>query len=157
MLDLASNVPRAIPLLNVDIYSMTDKRWRDYPSLETQGASVAISADGSRLAYVTRSTAPALPHIQFMDLKTGAVSIGPETTWLTGHITWSPDGRRIAFDNGNEIERPAAEKPISPPSSIFVFDVETGRVSKIADGMSPSWSPSENGLSFMISGLIGTM
>src|ERR1035437_9507174 len=69
--DLASNVPRAFPLLTVGIYSMIDKRWRDYPNLETQGGSVAISADGSRLAYVTRSTAEAPPHIQFMDLKTG--------------------------------------------------------------------------------------
>jgi Tol biopolymer transport system component len=146
--DLASNVPRAFPLLTVGIYSMIDKRWRDYPNLETQGGSVAISADGSRLAYVTRSTAPALPHIEFMDLKTGAVSIGPETTRLDGHITWSPDGRRIAFDRATEIERSTAGKPISPPTAIFVFDVETGTVSKIADGMSPIWSPSGEWIAF---------
>jgi Tol biopolymer transport system component len=146
--DLASNVSRAIPMLTVGIYSMIDKRWRDYPSLETQGGSIAISADGSKLAYVTRSTAPAQPHIQFMDLATGAVSIGPETTRLDGHISWSPDGRRITFDRETEVERSVNGKPISPPTAIFVFDVETGTVSKIADGMSPTWSPSGEWIAF---------
>ena len=146
--DLASSVPRALPLLTVGIYSMTEKRWRDYPSLEIQGGSVAISADGSMLAYVTRSTAEAPPRIQFLDLKTGAVSIGPESMKNNGHITWSPDGRRIAFDRDTEIESSADGKPISPSTAIFVFDVETGTVSKIADGMSPSWSPSGEWIAF---------
>jgi WD40 repeat protein len=145
--DLASTVPRAFPLLTVGVYSMIEKRWRDYPRLEVQGGSVAISPDGSKLAYVMHSTAEA-PRIQFLDLKTGAVSTGPESMKNNGHITWSPDGRRIAFDRETEIERTADGKPISPPMAIFVFDVETGTVSKIADGMSPSWSPSGEWIAF---------
>jgi hypothetical protein len=140
--DISSTVPRALPLLTVGVYSMIERRWRDYPSLEIQGGSVAISPDGSKLAYVTRSTAEAPPRIKFLDLKTGAVSIGPKSMKNNGHITWSSDGRRIAFDRETEIERSTDGKPISPPMAIFVFDVETGTVSKIADGMSPSWSPS---------------
>lgn len=144
--DSASAAPRVRPLLTVGIYSMIEKRWRDYPSLEIQGGSVAISADGSKLAYVTRSTAEAPPRIGFLDLKTGAVSIGPESMKNAGHITWSHDGRRIAFDR--ELERSAGGKPIPPLMAIFVFDVETGTVSKIADGMSPSWSPSGEWIAF---------
>lgn len=140
--DLASTVPRALPLLTVGIYVMDERRWRDYPSLLVQGGSVAISADGSRLAYLARSTDETPARIHFLDLKTGTVSIGPESTKYTGDITWSPDGRRIAFDRATRIEASASGKPISPPMAIYVFDVETGTISKIADGMSPSWSPS---------------
>jgi dipeptidyl aminopeptidase/acylaminoacyl peptidase len=146
--DFASTVPRALPLLTVGIYSMIEKRWRDYPSLKIQGGSVAISPDGSRLAYVTRSTAEAPPRIQFLDLKTGAVTIGPESMKNNGHITWSPDGRRIAFDRETEIKTSADGKLISPPMAIFVFDVETGIISKIADGLSPIWSPSGEWIAF---------
>jgi len=81
-----------------------------------------------------------------MDLKTGTVSIGPESTKNAGHITWSPDGRRIAFDK--EAERSVARKAIPPLRAIYVLDVESGSVSKIADGMSPSWSPSGDWIAF---------
>ncbi len=146
--DLASTVPRALPLLTVGVYSMIEKQWRDYRNLEVQGGSVAISPDGSKLAYLARSTNGAPARIHFLDLKTGAVSIGPESTKYTGDITWSPDGRCVAFDRATEIERSPSGKPPSPPMAIFVFDVATGKISKIADGMSPSWSPSGEWIAF---------
>jgi Tol biopolymer transport system component len=90
------------------------------------------------LAYVTRGTVEAPPRIQFLDLKTGAVSIGPKSIRNAGHIMWSHDGRRIAFNR--EYERSTGGRPIPRLMANFVFDVETGTVSKVADGMSPSWS-----------------
>ena len=144
--DFASTVPRALPLLTVGIYSMIEKRWRDYPSLKIQGGSVAISPDGSKLAYVTRGTAEARPRIQFLDLKTGAASIGPESMKNAGHISWSPDARRIVFDR--EVERSADGKAIPPLMAIFVLDVASGSASKIADGTSPTWSPSGEWIAF---------
>lgn len=143
--DNASAAPRSRPLLTVSIYSM-DNGWRDYTNLETLGGTVAISADGSRIAFVKGSTAEAPARLQFLDIKTGAVRIGPESTKDAGDITWSPDGRRIAFDR--EVARSADEKAIPPLRAIYVLDVERGTASKLADGISPSWSPSGEWIAF---------
>jgi len=71
----------------VSVYSTVDKRWRNYTNLEILGGgTVALSADGSKLACVTRSTAESPSRLQFQDLKTGVVSIGPESTKNAGHI-----------------------------------------------------------------------
>jgi Tol biopolymer transport system component len=144
--DNASPVPRVRPLLAVGVYSTIDKRWKDYANLEIQGGSVAISPDGSRLACFTPSTDEVPSHLQFLDVKTGAVRIGPESTKDAGHITWSPDGRRVAFDT--ELARSADGKAIPPLRAIYVLDVENGTASKLADGTSPSWSPSGEWIAF---------
>jgi Tol biopolymer transport system component len=144
--DSDSAVVRVRPLLSVGIYSMIEKRWRDYPNVRTPGGSVAISADGSKLACVTPFTAESPSRLQLLDLKTGIVSIGPESTKKTGSISWSPDGRHIAFSK--EVDRLANGKPIPALMGIFVFDVETGTVSKIGDGRSPAWSPSGDWIAF---------
>src|SRR5208337_1450165 len=144
--DLASATPRARPKLIVGVYSLHDKQWRDYANLEILGGSVAISPDGSRLACSGQSADGLPPQLRFLDLKTGTVTIGPGSANNAGEITWSPDGRRIAFDK--EVERSVNGESIPPHRAIFVLDVETGTASKIADGMSPSWSPSGEWIAF---------
>jgi dipeptidyl aminopeptidase/acylaminoacyl peptidase len=144
--DKASAAPRSRPLLTVGIYSMMDKGWRDYTNLKILDGTVAISADGSRLACVTRSTAEVPARLQFLDVKTGAVSIGPESTEDAGDITWSPDGRHLAFDR--KVARSVDGHAIPPLRAIYVLDVESGTASKLADGMSPSWSPSGEWIAF---------
>jgi dipeptidyl aminopeptidase/acylaminoacyl peptidase len=138
--------PRPRPLLTIGIYFLSDKSWRDYRNLEILGGKVAISADGSQLACITRRVAQLPLRIQFLDLKTGAVSIGPDSTTNAGDIAWSPDGRRIAFVR--DVERPVKGEAIPPLRAIYVLDVETGTVLRIADGMSPSWSPSGEWIAF---------
>ena len=122
--------PEAKPKLIVGTYDITDSKWTDYKGLEIKGGSVAISPDGSKLACSYMATGPSLLHI--LDLKTGSITVGPETTKGAGSLTWSPDNQRIAFVK--DVERTRNGVGIPPLRAVFVLNVEDGTVSKIADG-----------------------
>jgi len=128
----------------VGTYDIATREWRDYTDLEIKGGSVAISPDGSRLACSDMATEPSLLHI--LDLKTGKISVGPEATKDARFLTWSPDGRRIAFDR--DFQRGADGSPISLLPEIYVLNTENGAVSKIAEGTAASWSPSGEWIAF---------
>jgi dipeptidyl aminopeptidase/acylaminoacyl peptidase len=133
-----TNRYRSIPLV-VSTYSMTDKKWTEYKDLQIRGGSVAISPDGSKVACSSMAGAPYGLHI--LDVKTGKVTVGPETADGAGSMSWSPDGRRIAFDRDGIYRQGRAK-------GILVLDVEAGTVSRIAEGSHPSWSPSGEWIAF---------
>jgi Tol biopolymer transport system component len=139
--DDASTASRKRPRLIVSTYSMTDKKWTDYKELAVFDGSVAISPDGTKLACITQTVAGAPSYLRILDVRTGTVKAGPQSSDNIGpDLSWSPDGQRIAFDR--EVERSANGKSIPSLRAIYVLNVTAGTVSKIADGMSPSWSPS---------------
>ena len=133
------------PRLMVSTYSMADNRWTDHQELEVVVGSIAISPDGSQLACVTREMPGAPAGLRILDLKSGKVTVGPEMPErASSGISWSPDGRRIVFDMYSY--RPADADVVS---SIYVLDLASGTVSKIAEGKSPSWSPSGEWIAFI--------
>jgi Tol biopolymer transport system component len=125
-------------LFTVGTYSMTDHKWTEYTGLELSHGAVSISPDGTKLACVARTTPEGASLFRILDLRTRKITEGqPPSQKSNNAISWSPDGRRIAFSA--DVEMPGDEPPVP---EIFVMDVETGRVSKIANGWGPSWSPS---------------
>src|SRR5579871_4253594 len=131
-------LPRWEHYYTVATYSMAEGKWTQYPELELSHGAVSISPDGAKLACVARTTpeGPSLFHI--LDLNTRKITVGqPPSNKSDNAISWSPDGRRIAFSAN--IVMPVDEPPVP---EVFVMDVETGKVSRIAKGWGPTWSPS---------------
>ncbi|MGA3372889.1 MAG: hypothetical protein ABSC48_14125 [Terracidiphilus sp.] len=122
----------------VSTYSMTDNKWTEYPGLELSHGAVSISPDGRKLACVARTATEGTSLFRILDLKTGKITVGQQPSQKSDNaISWSPDGRQIVFSA--DVEMPGDEPPVP---EVFVMDVETGRVSMIAKGWGPSWSPS---------------
>jgi hypothetical protein len=128
----------------VGTYNLVDEKWTEYKDLAIKGGSVAISPDGSKLACSKMVEGDPLLHI--LDLKTGKIWIGPETTRDAVFLTWAPDGRRIAFSK--EFHPDPDGTPSSLLPQIYVLNLEDGKVSRIAEGTAPSWSPSGEWIAF---------
>jgi len=128
----------------VGTYSLADNEWTEYKELVIKGGSVAISPDGSKLACSKMAEGDALLHI--LDLKTGKIWVGPEMTKDAAFLSWAPDGRRIVFSKELQAEPDGTPSSLLP--GIYVLNIEDGRVSRIAAGTAPSWSPSGEWIAF---------
>jgi len=128
-------------------YSIPDNRWAEYKQTAFTNGVIAISPNGTTLAYLEFKTDAAPAQFHFLDLPTGKTTAGPILEQDAGTaISWSPDGHRIAFDM--EVPRARKKVPIPPLHAICVLDVQKGTVSKLADGTLPSWSPSGDWIAF---------
>jgi len=133
----ASQPPRA----SVAVYSVPDGKWTDYEAVSGVD-SVAITPDGSRLAFAKGGERGEGVRLHFIDCRSGAKSAGPSI----GHAarpSWSPDGRQIVYELNRAFGTGGREQ------SVMAVDVETGKIWAVADGEIPSWSPSGEWIAYL--------
>lgn len=145
-------VPTTSALVMVATFSIQDKSWRDYTEPISDVRAIAVSPDGSKLAYAVREKPPGLPiRLHILDTATGAELKSQEIGHQTlSALSWSPDGIEISYDTYDTyvVDLVIANVPTKQPS-IFVLNLRTWETRKIADGRDASWSPSGEWIAFL--------
>jgi Tol biopolymer transport system component len=136
----------------VSTYSVKDEKLTDYLEITGFWGSSAIAPDGTEMAYVTSDPLPdsfgVHLSLRLLDFKTGKVRSFNNPSGSVEEISWSPDSRRIAFDMGSPRDR-GVDFYRSEIRTINMIDVESGKISSIGVGGTPSWSPSGEWIAYV--------
>lgn len=135
--------------LVISTYSVITGEWTEYKDMTTLSGPVAISPDGTRFACFTWGADEATWRLRVVDIKNGSATTFralPQRVSGMPQISWSPDSRRIVFDDAPEPPATSTNtRDVSNPavtSKIYLLDLGTGAAQEIAEGWLPSWSPS---------------
>ena len=93
------------------------------PLWMTLGSSVALSPDGSRLAYVTGDETERTLWVRSLGQLQGASLAGGANSEVVYHPTFSPDGEWIAYVTPTELKK----IPVSGGASITLCDIDLSR------------------------------
>jgi serine/threonine-protein kinase len=112
-----------------------------------RASQLAWSRDGTRAAFFIQDSLYTY-HVDRPEPE--LVAVQPPLAWLPHSIAWSPDGKRIAYVNGNQ---PWLISGNTSTTSIWVVDAEGGEPFPITSedylNMSPQWLPDSQHLLFM--------
>jgi Tol biopolymer transport system component len=124
--------PRRIAIAT---YSVPDRKWTTYMEGEYAG-SIAISPDGSKLAFPTGDHTGLPDHLHVLDLKTGKQTIGPVVDHQA-KMSWSPEGNRLVYEYPSLNPSVTADRAI-----VSIWDLNSGKETPLVYGSAPTWSPS---------------
>jgi len=122
------------------IYSVSEQKWATYGDFDDIGAT-AFSPDGSKIAFVAQERDG--DALLVFDVRTQKIARAttPKGIWYQASLSWSPDGKKLAFQIQRSEER----------STIAVLDLSSGQVQTLGDGYEPSWSPDGNWIAYYAS------
>jgi Tol biopolymer transport system component len=116
-------------------YSVPDRKWTTYMEGEYEG-SIAISPDGSRLAFPAGDYTGRPAYANVLDLKTGKLTIGPVIEHQA-KMSWAPDGNRLVYEYA-----PLHPSMLADRAIVSIWDLNTGKETPLVYGSAPTWSPS---------------
>jgi Tol biopolymer transport system component len=122
---------------------------RTYSVLRQGTTRYAWSADGTRAAFFVGNDSIFAYSVDDGEAQLLAVNPAP-FPWIPHSLAWSPDGRLIAYVNGNHLWRNSTNLA---PSSIWIVDANRGVPVPVTDegrmNLSPEWLPDSRHLLFV--------
>jgi serine/threonine protein kinase/tetratricopeptide (TPR) repeat protein len=129
-----------------------------------EGFSPSWSPDGTKIAYSAGTHWASA--VAIYNVSTGTTEI---LTAPGKDPQWSPDGRTIAFVRDRQsiamnavalighiptTERRRTEGPLPTTEEVWVIDVASGEIRRIAEGSGPCWSPDSERVYFRLGGAL---